>query len=295
MYVKYLNDRDLIDRGFLVTNFTKLIPSTYSKTDISLDNTENIMIHVTSNNNFYNYRIISDVRSTIDRGTATNIQELDKVIYKYFNENDEALPMYKVTKQKSFESTLLDNVGEINYACIKDSKILFYAGGSKTPINFQIDLKNIFTESKIEIITDENSSVLIPTDSSNGIISLKQMILYISKSFPSLIEANLDTICDNLQNFYDKITEGVAYQSERPSIYVENNQVDSIISIFLLEEGVGIKLDFQNKNVFSLIDNKLSIISMDFISNSPLISSLLSEVLMENEVNYYSMLLLNDK
>lgn len=79
-----MHDSDITDRGFKPSNLCNLHPESFFKMDVSAYNEENTLMQVWPDNNSYQYVVLTDVRSTIERGTITRPKQLDEVVQRHF-------------------------------------------------------------------------------------------------------------------------------------------------------------------------------------------------------------------
>lgn len=84
MFVRHLEEKDLVARGFVGSNPINFVPETYLKEQHSEYSGISTMMSVWLVNNIFQYKVITDRESIIDRGTFTKPEQIDNLIEKYF-------------------------------------------------------------------------------------------------------------------------------------------------------------------------------------------------------------------
>lgn len=88
MFVRYLQESDLIERGFSISsNTTNLHPESFVKRLFNERSGISTMMTVWVSDNMYNFRIITERESTILRGSFSKKEELDALLEQYFEED----------------------------------------------------------------------------------------------------------------------------------------------------------------------------------------------------------------
>lgn len=83
MFVKYMDNSDILARGFRPSKMSDLCPESFQLMDVSIDNPVDTLIHVWNNNNSYSYTICTDKESVVERGSFTRPEQLDELLTKY--------------------------------------------------------------------------------------------------------------------------------------------------------------------------------------------------------------------
>lgn len=99
MFIKYVNENDLAERGFEASNVTNLHPESFVKTQFNEDSGISTMMTVWIDSNIYYYIICNERESTIARGQFTKKEQLDSIIEEYF-ENDYVSYLERRNKKK---------------------------------------------------------------------------------------------------------------------------------------------------------------------------------------------------
>lgn len=87
MFVKYLHENDLIERGFTPGNKTDLHPESFSKIQFNDDSGIATLMHVWLESNIYHYTISTERESIVTRGEFTKKEQLDNILKQYFTDD----------------------------------------------------------------------------------------------------------------------------------------------------------------------------------------------------------------
>lgn len=109
MFIKYINESDLVNRGFVCSsNETNLHPESFIKIQINPKSGISTMMNVWIDSNIYYYTICTERESTIARGKFTKKEQLDKILNSFFEEDYVSFLERKTQKKYSnVEKTII--------------------------------------------------------------------------------------------------------------------------------------------------------------------------------------------
>ena len=87
MYIKYLNEEQIVKLGFTKVNESNLCAETYSLYNIDLSSDIHTAISLYDNINSYQYKIYTSLEGTIENGVLTNITDLEYLVNKHIKDN----------------------------------------------------------------------------------------------------------------------------------------------------------------------------------------------------------------
>ena len=108
MFIKYLHESDLVERGFIASNDSNLHPDSFHRMQINDKSGISTLMTVYVDSNLYSYVICTEREGTIDRGTFTKKEQLDRLIHRFFEDDYVSFLQRKTGKSYSLmEKTLL--------------------------------------------------------------------------------------------------------------------------------------------------------------------------------------------
>lgn len=87
MFIKYLHESDLVERGFTASNDSNLHPDSFHRMQLNELSGIATLMTVFVDSNLYSYTVCTEREGTIERGKFTKKEQLDRIINMYFDDD----------------------------------------------------------------------------------------------------------------------------------------------------------------------------------------------------------------
>ena len=87
MFIKYLHESDLVERGFMPSNDSNLHPESFHRMQLNEDSGISTLMTVFVDSNLYSYVVCTEREGVVDRGIFTRKEELDAILKQFFEDD----------------------------------------------------------------------------------------------------------------------------------------------------------------------------------------------------------------
>jgi len=183
----------------------------------------------------------------------------------------------RIIKRGTIDHSLFMHLDKCNSVSLQDNELVFKCNSDNKRT---LELRDIFIYNILQLEIKDDSYLSF---SAHSAASLKPFVLYLSKRFPEIIVSERMEIEWTLKMCRGIIKDRLDDDGKKKSFtYIEENERLGMVNLFSVNdmdsEAVGIKIDIDNNRIFTLMDSKLALCSIDFLTY-------------ENEPNYLNMIL----